>query len=127
MKEDAKTPISMYDFMCLFSVLSTCNRRNRICKANLLHFIQTCNENHHFTILLENFSIEEWSLAIQKLEERKILTSVSSQKEWIHIFEEIPIAELMKNLESYFGLMASFYDYYMRYEDSLKKVQSKNK
>ncbi len=117
---------SPYDFMSLFAAINASQRNYSFSRDNLIQFITSCKESNQFCRLLNDIHVksngifnysEDLDEAMQKLKLGKIFYTISPEKDsTIMIFEDIPMAELIKKRIEYFDEMVSFIGSYIKYQ-----------
>ncbi len=116
---------SPYDFMCLFTAINVSQKKLVFNRDRLVKFIRSCKNNNQFSrllndIYLKNNGIFDYSddldEAIQKLRLAGILYTISPESDaTMYIFENTPMAKLIKDRLDYFDEMASFIGDYEKY------------
>ncbi len=120
-----ESKFSPYDFMCLFTAINASQKNFAFNRDSLIKFIRSCKSNKQFSRVLNDIHLKNNGLfdysndldeAIQKLKMAGILYTVSPETdESICIFENTPMAKLIKDRLDYFDEMVSFIGEYKEY------------
>lgn len=115
-----------YDFMCLYVAVNASQKNFLFNRDHLLNYIKTCKNGNQFNRLLDDIYIssngvsdysESLHEAIQTLKMAKILYTISPEVDAsMFIFENTPMAELIKNRIDYFDDMVNFVEGYTQYK-----------
>ena len=133
---------SPYDFMSLFTAINASQKNYSFSRDNLIQFIANCKKENQFHRLLKDIHIksngvfnfsEDLDEATQKLKIGRILYTVSPEENsTIMIFEDIPMAELIKKRIEYFDEMVNFIGDYNKHQENVinkppKRIYNKEK